>query len=34
MSKLSDRELIQSWVKQVMFYSDQIVIDVHKRSRM
>ena len=31
-SKLSDRELIQSWVKQVTIHSDQIVIDLHDRT--
>ena len=31
-SKLSDRDLIQSWAKKVMIHSDQIVIDLHDRT--
>jgi hypothetical protein len=31
-SKLSDRELIQGWVRQVTIHSDQIVVDVHDRT--
>jgi hypothetical protein len=31
-NKVSDRELIQSWVKQVTIHPDQIVVDLHDRT--